>query len=103
MAVVPDAVHVNPGGRLGYTVTLLNNTGQSQSFYGIVTAVLPDAARLTVRGPVPVTLNAGASKTVRLSEQVPGFAPLGAYSLKVSVGTTPENIWDVGGFGFEVD
>jgi len=100
--VVPDATQVYPGGTLGYTVTLANTTAQSRSFFGSITAVMPDAARIRVRGPLPVTLGAGAVRTVHLSEFVPGATPLGKYSLKVSVGTTAENVWDVGGFGFEV-
>lgn len=103
VTVVPDSTQVQPGGTLGYTITLVNNTAAVQSCVGKIEAILTDATRLPVEGPRPIQISAGGVIQVHLSRTVPGYAQSGKYSLKVKIGDASGDVWDVDGFGFEIN
>ena len=101
VAVVPDATQVQPGGTLGYTLTLKNNTQQATNFEVTAEEIQPSSARQTLWGPQNYQLNAGDTLVVHLDEPIPAGTPLGSYSLKIKVGATQE-VWSVDGFNFTV-
>ena len=103
VTAVPDSTQIQPGGTLGYTVTLVNNTGTVQTIVARVDAILTDGNRMVLEGPRPVQMNAGGVINVHMTRLVPGYAQSGSYSLKVKVATSSGDVLDVDGFGFVIN
>jgi hypothetical protein len=107
-AVVPEIEPVGStvipasGGPLRYRVTLTNTTAQAQRFDAWIIAVLPGGDEYgPVRGPQAVTL--GPNQTlgpIPFTEQVPGQAPAGTYSLVLRVGDFPGDVDAADAFPF---
>ncbi len=100
--VEPDSTQVQPGGSLGYQLTLKNTTASGQDIEVSIVIINPDSTRDTVTGPQQVHLNAGKEISAHLSTDISGSAPLGSYSLKVLIGSLQSEVWSVDGFGFQV-
>ncbi len=75
------------GGTFDYTFRLDNYTGTAQALDVWVHLVGPGVS--LTRGPVSVTLEAGASLSKTLAQRVPASAPAGTYTLTVKAGTFP--------------
>lgn|GEM_PF-3297418 len=101
--VVPDAGSVQPGATLGYTVVLVNNTAQKQTFWVTTIVILPDSTRIWLRGPQMVTLSPWQRIEARFDDPIPLGATPGAYSLKVKVAANTDDVWDVDGFPFRIE
>ena len=99
---IPDTTNVHPGGVLGYAVKVTNNTAKDQVFQAWAEEIQPDSLRLQLWGPIQVFLKDGDTKNVHLYESLPGAIPLGSYSLKVKVGPSQQEAWDVGSVDFMV-
>lgn len=99
---VPDGTNIHPGGVIGYGVTVTNNTAQDRTFQAWAEEIQPDSLRLQLWGPIQVFLKAGDTKNVHLYESLPGTSPPGSYSLKVKVGASQQEAWDVASVDFTV-
>ncbi len=102
-AIESGTTSVSPGDPLGYVVTLVNTTDQFLNFEVSIVAVLSDATRVTMRGPLSVDLDAGETMTVPLSETIPLGWPLGSTSLKVVAGPPQDDPWYVDRIGFQIE
>jgi len=110
ITLVPDVNSVARGGTLGYQATATNTTASSQCFEYWEDVSLPNGAIFpssgALFGPVPVCLNAGASKSIHLTKGVPVSAPVGAYIFNSYVGAFAfpvlPAIVDVAHFNFNV-
>jgi hypothetical protein len=100
--VVPDAVFYSPGGSLGYTAILANQTSSPQTFWGRVTADVPGVGQVVVVSPMHVTLPPNAFVQKHMAHPIPNAAPLGTYTVTVTIGTPPANVWDEDSFQFEM-
>ncbi len=73
------------GGTVTYTVTLTNNTSQSQTITAEVNVTLPDGSQFgPIMGPRTVTLGSGLTVTRTFTEQVPAGAPTGTYRVRLT-------------------
>jgi len=97
----PDSTMVHPGGSLGYTLTLKNNTDQLINFEVTCDQIGPSSSRQTLWGPLSHQLSAGDTLSLHLFESIPSGASLGNYSLKLKSGLA-QDIWSVDGFNYIV-
>jgi hypothetical protein len=100
IAMEPDTNQVPPGGTLGYTVVLTNNTDQMQTFRAGSILYLPDGSKKVYIYPKPVSLRPGEVRTVHPSLTAPDI--VGEYRYVIQIGTSPRDIWDVESFRFYV-
>jgi hypothetical protein len=91
--LVPDDTVVPRRGRLGFQVTITNNTDVVQSLGFATDLVVPWRGNSRkyppsgfLLGPYRFRLNPGESKSANLSFYVPGYAPLGTYTYRGYVG-----------------
>jgi len=102
--LLPDTTVVEQGGILGYTVTLINTTPESRTFYGQAEVTLPGGEQYAgnpVLGPTRIVLGPGQLVERHIEHHVPGAAPTGFYVYTVKIGT-PSGVWDEGRFQFQV-
>jgi uncharacterized delta-60 repeat protein len=94
------------GGTLGFTMTIKNNTSESQTFLAATKVTKPDENPYPpsgyLLGPVSVTLDGNASKSPYRSHNIPDGAPLGTYTYHGYVGNYGVGIYDECTFEFEV-
>jgi hypothetical protein len=105
VTLTPDATTVERGGTLGYTVEVVNNTTEDQTFEYWSDVYLwtgEPYAKNPVFGPKGGTLPAGKTKSAHISHKVPNKAPLKTYSLCGRIGFHPDEIWDEDCFEFTV-
>jgi len=105
LSLDPDTAIVHRGGTLGYTATVTNLTGSTQTFQFWTEVVLPNGNPYPgnpVVGPRWVTLNPYQTKSGHVSHKVPNNAPLGTYTYTGKAGTYPSDVWDEDSFNFEV-
>jgi hypothetical protein len=104
--LVPDATEIPRGGILGFTMTIKNNTSESQTFLAATKVTKPDENPYPpsgyLLGPVSVTLDGNASKSPYRSHTIPLGAPLGIYTYHGYVGRYGVGIYDECTFEFEV-
>jgi len=100
--LVPDAVFYHPGGTLGYTAILANQTDVAQTFWGKVVADVPGIGQVEVISPRPVTLGPGAYIEKHMAHPIPMAAPLGTYAATAMIGQPPDDLWDQDTFQFEM-
>ncbi len=88
---VPDVWPVEipaEGGVFVYTVTIENLTSLTQEL-DIWTQILGPGGLTLTKGPVPQTMTSGQTLTLVVTQNVPGGAPKGDYSVAASVGSFP--------------
>ncbi len=91
VVMIPQAVPLEipaEGGSFTYTLVLENHTDVTQTFDAWVNLTGPGGVNLT-RGPVPVTLDPGATTNKDLSQTVPAGAAAGEYTMTGSAGSFP--------------
>ncbi len=91
VVMIPQAVPLEipaEGGSFTYTLLLENHTDVTRTFDAWVNLTGPGGVNIT-RGPVPVTLDPGATTTKDLSQTVPGGGAAGEYTMTGSAGTFP--------------
>jgi len=90
------------GGTFDYNVQLANNTSNTQNFYAVLFAELPNGSQYGPIDPTPYSahLSPGHTLDVDLTQNVPGNAPTGDYTFYCLVGTNYNNIVDSSGFNF---
>ena len=90
------------GGSFSYSATVTNNTDDTQTFYAVLFADIPNGNQYGPISPTPylVQLPADASVDVDLTQNVPGNAPAGVYTYYCLVGTDFNSIIDSSGFTF---
>jgi predicted secreted hydrolase len=101
----PDARIVPRGGKLGYTVEVINNTEDDIMFEYWSDVYLWNGEpynKNPVFGPYGVTLKAGATRSGHLSHKVPNSAPLKTYTMCGRIGFHPDEVWDEDCFQFTV-
>lgn len=100
----PDTTAVDRGGILGYTVTIINTTSESQTFYGQAEVTLPGGEQYPgnpVIGPIQLTLGPGQLVERHIENEIPNEAPLGFYVYTVKIGS-PSGLLDEDRFQFQV-
>ncbi len=105
VALDPDATVIPRGGKLGFTITVTNNTMDYQGFNVWTEVTMPNGKPYPhnpVIGPKWVTLSPGGSKSKHLNHTIPVFAPLGTYIYTAKVGTYPEPYMHSDSFQFTV-
>ncbi len=106
LAMTPDALSVARGSTLGYNVTATNTTATKQCFNYWENVTLPNSATYpaggAIFGPVYLCLNAGASKSVHLTEAVPVSAPIGTYIYNAFTGIYPVIVVSEAHFNFNI-
>ena len=102
----PPVPSVPRGGSLGFQATAINNTSDIQIFKYATRITLPSGNKYPyagyLLGPIEVTLNPNQSKSKRLSQYIPPYAPLGRYTYRGYVGNYGVGIYDECWFTFEV-
>jgi len=90
------------GGTFDYNVQLANNTSNTQNFYAVLFAELPNGSQYGPIDPTPYSahLSPGQTIDVDLTQNVPGNAPTGVYTYYCLVGTGYNSIMDSSGFTF---
>ncbi len=105
ISLVPDDVIVPRGTKLGFTVTLTNNTGSSVTIDGWNDIYLSSGSAYTgnpVFGPKAVPLGPHKERVKHLNQKIPSNAPLGVYAYCSRVGEYGGSIIDADGFLFRV-
>jgi hypothetical protein len=103
--IVPDAVTVERGDTLRFSVTLTNHALSSQSLWGLGEVTLPNGNPYSgnpIDGPVFVTLDPGETKQLQRSHRVPIDAPLGLYTYTGKLGLPPDSLVAQDAFSFVV-
>lgn len=104
--LTPDAQFLQPGSRLGYTVTLRNLTDIQQTVQYWTDVTLPEGGTYPpsrqLIGPVKVKLNPRASRSAHLTHPVPQNAAEGGYTYNAYVGGYPATIFDEKHFPFVI-
>ncbi|KPJ52681.1 hypothetical protein AMJ39_07230 [candidate division TA06 bacterium DG_24] len=101
----PDATSIPPGGTLGFTATLINNTEETQHVWAITEVTLPNGNPYPgnpLLGPRPITIGALDTLDTHIEHDVPGNAPLGTYIYEALVGVPPDSLLAQDSFEFEV-
>ncbi|WP_456425984.1 FG-GAP-like repeat-containing protein [Rhodocaloribacter sp.] len=91
VVMIPQAVplEIPPGGgSFAYTLVLENHSDVTRTFDVWVNLTGPGGVNIT-RGPVPVTLDPGATTNKDLSQTVPASADAGTYTMTGSAGAFP--------------
>gem|GEM_PF-1914755 len=99
-AVVPQS------GTLGFTISAQNETPQAQTFDVWFDVGLPNGneyARNPVMSFDSITIGPSASKTVHLTQEIPGGAPVGRYVYILKIGDREtDTVWNEEYFTFDV-
>jgi len=105
ITLTPDQTTVRRGGTLGITITVTNNTGETQTFEAWTEVTLPNGHPWPgnpVIGPRTVTLTPYQTRSRHISHRVPNNAPLGTYKYCGKVGTYPTPVMNEDCFNFTV-
>jgi photosystem II stability/assembly factor-like uncharacterized protein len=104
LAVTPldPPVEVFPGESFQFTVQVANTGDEAVTFDLWAEGTHTNSGLSLTRGPRTLTLPAGASREVTLSQRVPLQAPGGAYTYTVFAGTFPDVVVASDGFAVTV-
>jgi hypothetical protein len=101
-----DEAVVPQGGTLGFTISAQNETPQAQTFDVWFDVGLPNGneyARNPVMSFDSITIGPSASKTVHLTQEIPGGAPVGRYVYILKIGDREtDTVWNEEYFTFDV-
>jgi hypothetical protein len=101
----PDDTIVPRGGTLGFTITVMNKSGESVGLVVWTEVTLPSGepfAGNPVAGPKYIYLTVDEVVSVHLSHPVPRYSPLGTYTYTAKMGTYPDPVEASGSFTFTV-
>jgi len=104
ISVEPDTTYYHKGDRLGFTVTLTNNTDSTVFFQGWTKGETPWGLILSpLLGPINVVLGSHKTVSPHISQQVPWITPYGGpYIYTAIVGTYPDPVIEEDSFEFFV-
>ncbi|KPJ53368.1 hypothetical protein AMJ39_05030 [candidate division TA06 bacterium DG_24] len=100
--LTPDQPEVSPGGILGVTYTAINRWAQSEPFWVLTEATLPNGNPRNVLGPIPYMLPANTTVQQHIGHNVPLAAPAAMYGYRSRIGVPPSTLYDEDSFAFRV-
>ncbi len=103
--LIPDAQEVEPGGELGYTIEIVNQTDETLTIELVAGVILPNGHPYKgnpVAGPQDITLQPHQERTIHITHTTPGSAPAGRYVYFVRTTVPSEDDILIRSFWFDI-